>query len=39
MRNMPLMMGLGWPIHPIALFNGTDLDMSQRFFFAVGGSF
>ncbi len=32
MRNMPLMMGLGWPIHP-------DEHETQRFFFAMGGSF
>lgn len=39
MRNMPIMMGLGWPIHPGERFNGTKLDNTQKFFFAMGGSF
>lgn len=39
MRNMPLMMGIGWPIHPTAQFNGQTISTAQRFFFAVGGSF
>ena len=39
MRNMPLMMGLGWPIHPGEKRNGQEMDNTQRFFFAIGGSF
>lgn len=39
MRGMPMMMGLGWPIHPGEKLNGQELDNTQRFFFAVGGSF
>ncbi len=39
MRNMPIMMGLGWPIHPTERFNGSNLNNAQRFFFAMGGSF
>ena len=39
MRNMPIMMGLGWPIHPGERFNGSNLNNAQRFFFAMGGSF
>ncbi|MCC5831791.1 MAG: outer membrane protein assembly factor BamA [Chlamydiales bacterium] len=39
MRNMPLMFGLGWPIHPIDKVNGQDVNVAQRFFFAIGGSF
>lgn len=39
MRNMPLMFGLGWPIHPTDKVNGQDVDVAQRFFFAIGGSF
>jgi len=39
MRNMPLMMGLGWPIHPRERVNGMEVDVAQRFFFAMGGTF
>ncbi len=39
MRNMPLMFGLGWPIHPMDRVNGEEVDLAQRFFFAIGGSF
>ena len=39
MRNMPLMMGLGWPIHPREKVHGVEVDNSQRFFFAIGGCF
>ena len=39
MRNMPIMMGLGWPIHPTQTFNGIEIDLAQRFFFALGGTF
>lgn len=39
MRGMPLMMGLGWPIHPTEKFNDRNLNNAQRFFFAIGGSF
>lgn len=39
MANMPLMMGLGWPIHPIEKRNGREIDNAQRFFFAIGGTF
>ena len=40
MRNMPMMMGLGWPIHPtVTGSNGQELDLAQRFFFAIGGNF
>lgn len=39
MRNMPIMMGLGWPIHPSERVNGEKVSNAQRFFFAIGGSF
>jgi outer membrane protein insertion porin family len=39
MRNMPLMIGLGWPIHPFEKRNGVKIDTAQRFFFAMGGCF
>lgn len=40
MRNMPLMFGLGWPIHPTERLNdGRKINNAQRFFFAIGGSF
>ncbi|MEZ5314746.1 MAG: outer membrane protein assembly factor BamA [Chlamydiales bacterium] len=39
MRNMPLMFGLGWPIHPNDIVNGQKVNVAQRFFFAIGGSF
>ncbi|MCH9609593.1 MAG: Outer membrane protein assembly factor BamA [Chlamydiales bacterium] len=39
MRNVPLMMGYGWPIHPIVKVGGVDVDNSQRFFFSMGGNF
>jgi len=39
MRNMPIMMGLGWPIHPSERFEGRTLNNAQRFFFSMGGSF
>ena len=39
MPNMPMMMGLGWPFHPGEEVNGCEVDNTQRFFFAIGGSF
>lgn len=39
MRNMPIMVGMGWPIHPIEIINDVRYDNAQRFFFAMGGSF
>jgi outer membrane protein insertion porin family len=39
MRNMPIMMGLGWPIHPGEKSRGRELNNTQRFFFAMGGTF
>ncbi len=39
MRNMPIMLGLGWPIHPVEYVNGNRVDNTQRFFFAMGGNF
>ncbi|MBS0623754.1 MAG: outer membrane protein assembly factor BamA, partial [Verrucomicrobia bacterium] len=38
-KNVPLMMGLGWPIHPTVVVNGVTIDNSQRFFFSMGGNF
>lgn len=39
MQNVPIMLGLGWPIHPIEIFNDKKINNSQRFFFALGGIF
>lgn len=39
LQNVPIMLGLGWPIHPVEMFNGKKIDNSQRFFFALGGIF
>lgn len=39
MRNMPIMMGVGWPIHPTQKLNGREFNNAQRFFFAIGGTF
>ncbi|MFZ0565801.1 MAG: outer membrane protein assembly factor BamA [Chlamydiales bacterium] len=39
MRNMPLIMGLGWPIHPTEKLNGRTVSNAQRFFFGVAGNF
>lgn len=39
MKNMPLMMGYGWPIHPVEHIGGRRINNAQRFFFAMGGSF
>lgn len=40
MRNMPLTIGLGYPIHPIEILeNGQRFNNAQRFFFSVGGCF
>ena len=40
MKNMPLTMGYGWPIHPGQKgLNGEHVDNTQRFFFAFGGNF
>ncbi|NGX60945.1 MAG: Outer membrane protein assembly factor BamA [Chlamydiae bacterium] len=43
MPNMPLMMGLGWPIHPDQKMVVKDedrvIDNKQTFFFAFGGTF
>lgn len=39
MRNMPIMMGMGWPLHPTETRNGVKLNNAQHFFFAIGGTF
>ncbi len=39
MKNTPLMFGIGWPIHSGQLVNGDVIDISQRFFFAMGTNF
>ena len=40
MRNVPMMLGYAWPIHPIVRDgNGQRIDNSQRFFFSMGGNF
>jgi len=40
MRNMPIMLGYGWPMHPIGKDReGRPVDNAQRFFFAAGGNF
>ncbi len=39
MQNVPIMLGLGWPIHPVEIFNNKKINNSQRFFFALGGIF
>lgn len=40
MRNMPLMIGIGWPFRTHDVDSkGNVLDLTQRFFFAVGGCF
>lgn len=39
MRNMPIMLGLGWPIHPTSKVHGVEVNNAQHFFFAMGGSF
>ncbi len=39
MRNMPMMMGMGWPMHPNEKRNGQVFNNAQRFFFSMGGSF
>lgn len=39
MRNMPIMMGVGWPLQPTVRFGNEKLNIAQRFFFAIGGSF
>lgn len=39
MRNVPIMLGYGWPIHPVEKINGQKINNAKRFFFALGGSF
>lgn len=39
MRNVPMMLGYAWPIHPIVYVKGRPIDNSQRFFFSMGGNF
>ncbi|WP_201456883.1 outer membrane protein assembly factor BamA [Chlamydia sp. 17-3921] len=39
MNNVPVMIGFGWPFRPTEIFNGEKIDVSQRFFFALGGMF
>lgn len=39
MKNMPMTFGLGYPIHPYRKQNGQKVDTTQRFFFAMGGTF
>lgn len=39
MRNMPMTVGLGFPIHPGERRNGELLKNTQRFFFSMGGCF
>jgi len=39
MRNVPLMLGVGWPIHPTVIVNGVTINNAQRFFFSMGGNF
>ncbi|WP_100934745.1 outer membrane protein assembly factor BamA [Candidatus Chlamydia corallus] len=39
MNNVPVMLGFGWPFRPTETLNGEKIDISQRFFFALGGMF
>lgn len=39
MNNVPVMIGFGWPFRPTEVFKGEKIDISQRFFFALGGVF
>jgi len=40
MKNTPMMFGVGWPIHSgQEINNGQVIDLSQRFFFAMGTNF
>ncbi|SPN73444.1 Outer membrane protein omp85 precursor,outer membrane protein assembly factor YaeT,Outer membrane protein/protective antigen OMA87,outer membrane protein assembly complex, YaeT protein,Surface antigen variable number repeat [Chlamydia serpentis] len=39
MNNVPVMLGFGWPFRPTENLNGEKIDISQRFFFALGGMF
>lgn len=43
MRNTPIMVGMGFPFHPkeIRTINGVpqEIDVTQRFFFSMGGCF
>ncbi|WP_213358363.1 outer membrane protein assembly factor BamA [Chlamydiifrater phoenicopteri] len=39
MNNVPVMMGFGWPFRPTEIFEGKKIDVTQRFFFALGGMF
>lgn len=39
MRNVPMMLGMGWPIHPTVVVNNITIDNAQRFFFSMGGIF
>ncbi len=39
MNSVPIMLGFGWPFRPTEVFDGKKIDVSQRFFFALGGVF
>lgn len=39
MNNVPIMLGFGWPFRPTEICKGEKIDISQRFFFALGGIF
>ncbi|CRH72685.1 outer membrane protein [Chlamydia trachomatis] len=39
MNNVPIMLGWGWPFRPTEILNNEKIDVSQRFFFALGGVF
>lgn len=39
MRGMPMTFGAGWPIHPVEIVDGTRYNLTQRFFFSMGGNF
>ncbi|SGA01586.1 outer membrane protein assembly factor BamA [Chlamydia abortus] len=39
MNNVPVMLGFGWPFRPTEMFESEKIDVSQRFFFALGGVF
>lgn len=39
MNNVPIMLGFGWPFRPTEMFGNEKIDISQRFFFALGGVF
>ncbi|MBF5051238.1 Uncharacterized protein CLAVI_000879 [Candidatus Clavichlamydia salmonicola] len=39
LANIPVMLGVGWPLHAKELYDGVIIDNSQRFFFSLGGLF